>query len=367
MKYLFSTIIIVFVKLSLAQNCTGVTEESLTVIGPYPIDIMYEADGLRDGPDYDGATVYYPTGLTYPRGSIVIVPGFFAEQTDIQEWGPFLASHGIITMTIGTNNLWDQPGDRANALIDGIETLKQENTRADSPLEGIVNIDKFAVAGWSMGGGGAQLAAVLDPSISAVMAFCPWLDPNETPILNHSVPVLIFSGEEDPTAPPAQHANIHYAETPDQTDKVLYEIEGGVHDVANAPTGGNGEVGKLGLAWLHRYLIGNYCYCPVILNDLLYQPSVTSGYSYNINCDLLSLTPDDESKEVNIYPNPTNQYITVDRNYNEEINYSIYSLTGKLALTGALTEMNQQIDLTELNIGVYYVTINSISYRILKM
>ena len=260
MKYFFSIILILFVKISIAQNCSGVTEASLNATGPYTFDYILETDGLRDGPDYNGATVYYPTGLGYPRASIVIVPGFFGTESDIEEWGPYLASHGIITMTIGTNNLWDQPADRATALIDGIETLKQENTRPDSPIFGIVNTEKFAVAGWSMGGGGAQLAAVLDPSIKAVMAFCPWLDPSQTPILNHSSPVLIFSGEDDPTAPPADHANVHYTETPNQTDKLLFEIAGGFHNVANTPTGGDGEIGKIGLAWLQRYLIGNYCY-----------------------------------------------------------------------------------------------------------
>ncbi len=320
MKYLFSLLLVVLVNLAFAQNCGGVTDQSLAAVGPYPIDTLFEVDGLRDGPDYAGATIYYPTGLTYPRASIVIVPGFFATEADIKEWGPFLASHGIITMTIGTNNLWDQPAIRANALIDGIETLKQENTRTDSPLSGMVDTDKFAVAGWSMGGGGAQLAAVLDPSIKAVMAFCPWLDPSTTPILNHSVPVLIFSGEDDPTAPPVDHANVHYAETPNQTEKVLFEIADGLHDVANTPTGANGEVGKLGLAWLQRYLIGNYCYCPLILDDLLDQPTVTSDYSFTINCDLLTASSDAESKKIDIYPNPSNSYITIDRNYGEVVN-----------------------------------------------
>jgi len=34
-------------------------------------------------------------------------------------------------------------------------------------------VSRFAVAGWSMGGGGCLLAALADPSLKCVLAFAP--------------------------------------------------------------------------------------------------------------------------------------------------------------------------------------------------
>ena len=78
--------------------------------------------------------------------------------------------------------------------MDALETLREENTRNASPLLGAIDEDKFAVSGWSMGGGGAQRAAVLDNSIKGVVALCPWLP---SPDLDHDSAVVIFSGQDD--------------------------------------------------------------------------------------------------------------------------------------------------------------------------
>ncbi len=194
-----------FLVTSLAPNmlfaqCEDVTVESITNPGPYEVATLTEADGIRNGPNYLGATVYYPTNATPPYASIAIVPGFSALPLSVSEWGPFYASHGIVTIIIGTNSLFDFPETRAIALIDALETLRQENTRASSPLENNLDVDKFAVSGWSMGGGGAQRAAVLDNTIKGVVGLCPWLP---SPSLNHDSPVVIFSGQDDTVAPPA--------------------------------------------------------------------------------------------------------------------------------------------------------------------
>ncbi|MDG1502771.1 MAG: lipase, partial [Ulvibacter sp.] len=206
------------------SQCEEITIESLSNPGIYNVATLTEADGLRNGPDYFGATVYYPTNGTPPYASIAIVPGFTAGPDSVEAWGPFYASHGIVTIIIGTNSIYDFPEARAEALLDALETLRQENTRNASPLLGAIDEDKFAVSGWSMGGGGAQRAAVLDNSIKGVVALCPWLP---SPDLDHSSPVVIFSGQNDAVAPPGNHANIHYDNTPNSTNKLLFEVENG--------------------------------------------------------------------------------------------------------------------------------------------
>lgn len=279
--YLLALILIVS-NFSFAQQVCNplLTLESITNPGIYNVASLTESDGIRNGPEYSGATVYYPTNGTGPFPIMAIVPGFISPQSSIQAWGPFLASHGIVTMTIGTNSGFDQPPARKDALLDAIVTLKGENTRAGSPLVGQLDTDKVAVGGWSMGGGGAQLAAAADPSIKAVMALCPWLSNASTTTLNHAAPVLIFSAELDIIAPVGSHANIHYDDTPTTTDKLIYEIDNGGHQVANSPAGGEGTIGQIALSWLQYHLLGNDCYCPLVLDT----PSPASKYLTNVIC-----------------------------------------------------------------------------------
>ena len=278
-------LIILNSNLLLAQ-CESVNNNSASETGPYNVESISEEDGMRNGPNYSGATLFYPENAVPPFASIVIVPGYATLESSIQNWGPFFASHGIVTMTIGTNSIFDQPEDRKDALLDALETMRYENSRINSPMYNSIDTNRFALGGWSMGGGGAQLAAVEDPSLKAVIAMCPWLNTLtlSSSDLNHSSPVLIFSGQIDAISPPGVHANVHYDFTPQSTDKLIYEIELASHLIANGPEGGNGEVGRIALSWLKKYLIEDDCYCPLLLDI----PNNASYYMTNVECVELS-------------------------------------------------------------------------------
>jgi dienelactone hydrolase len=288
MKNFILSLLLISMSFQINAQCDEISSTTITNPGTYNVSTLSESDGVRNGPDYSGSTIYYPTGNTSILASIVLVPGFISLESSIMEWGPFLASHGIVTMTIGTNSLFDQPAARSAALLDAIVSLKQENTRVNSPLNGELNTSNIAVGGWSMGGGGAQLAATSDGSIKAVMALCPWLNTGElsNEYLNHEVPTLIFSGEFDGVAPPASHADLHYEYMPENTPKLLYEIASAVHSVANSPSGGNGEVGLVGLSWLKKFLLNEECYCPILLEI----PETSSEYTSNIDCETPTLS-----------------------------------------------------------------------------
>ena len=261
---------------------TEPTIESLAVAGPFDVERLRETDGLRDGPRYRGATIYYPPETTHPLASVVIVPGWGSSERSIQGWGPFFASHGIVTMTIGTNNPpKDFPKDRADALVDAIATLRAENAREESPIFQRLDLSRIAVSGWSMGGGGAQLAAVQNPTLKAAIGLCPWHEPGG--IFNHAVPLLIIGGENDRRAPFNEHGLIHYCTTPSTTPKLLFEVRGAGHWVANGPKGiyrdtGNGDVGRIALAWLKVFLVGDERYRKFLLTE----PESASRFETNI-------------------------------------------------------------------------------------
>ena len=341
-------------------QCENVTLENLTNPGPYEIATLTEADGIRNGPDYAGATIYYPTNGTGPYASIAMVPGFTALPSSIEEWGPFYASHGIVTIIIGTNSLVDLPEARANALLDALETIKQENTRSASPLEGALNTNQLAVSGMSMGGGGAQRAAVLDNSISAVVALCPYLN---SPALNHDVPLLIFSGEEDLVAPPSEHANVHYNSTPNSTDKLLFEVANGNHFVANSPSGSEGVIGQVALSWLKLQLEEKECYCPLLTNNLLLNPPAASNVLQNFECEALGINP--TAQAIGYYPNPTKNTVTF--NITEKILFELFSPLGQSLLKNELTPANNQIDVSAFPTGIYYLRIKNKTMKLIKV
>ena len=340
-------------------QCEDVTIESLSIPGPYSVAALDEEDGIRNGPDYNGATIYYPTNGIPPYASIAIVPGFTAAPSSVEQWGPFYASHGIVTIIIGTNSPIDFPEARAYALIDALETIKQENIRPASPLLGDLNLEQLAVSGWSMGGGGAQRAAVLDDRISGVIALCPYLlNAN----LNHESSLLIFSGENDPTAPPGIHADIHYDSTPNETNKLLFEIDNGNHSVANSPNGGNGIIGKIALTWLKLYVEQNDCYCPLLTENLLASPVEASRIEQSFECELLGINI--MELPIKVYPNPTNNFINL--KIKKDVQYELISTLGQPIFKGTLRGKNKQIDLSKLQNGLYYLNINNQIIKVIK-
>src|SRR5690606_22871344 len=144
-------------------------------------------------PGYAEGTLYWPVDATPPFASVAVVPGFVSVQAQIQEWGPFLASHGIVAMTLGTNSGLDQPPARATALLDALKTIRAENTREGSELKGKLDVNRQAVMGWSMGGGGALLAAERTPELKATISLAGW-----NPGYNYgkvTVPALLFAAK----------------------------------------------------------------------------------------------------------------------------------------------------------------------------
>ncbi|WP_298542365.1 T9SS type A sorting domain-containing protein [uncultured Aquimarina sp.] len=349
-------------------QCNDVTLESITNPGPYNVDTYTESDGLPNSPDYREVTIYYPTNGTPPYPSIAIVPGFTAGPASVRPWGPYYASHGIISIVIGTNDRNAFPDSRANALISALNTLEEENTRSSSPLNGQIDTEKFAVSGHSMGGGGAQRAAVMNSKIKAVVALCPWLPTFNRPSLDHSAPVLIFSGQNDGTAGPSQHANVHYEQTPNETDKLLYEIKNGNHSAANSPTGAQGNVGKLAISWLKSKLDNNSCYCSLINDQLLDNPATASTFETNVSCQTLSVDEIDVNTRLttSIYPNPTNSYVTVESDFAISKSYEIFSLLGEHLASGNITTKKEQIDLSNLKPNIYLLNIDNQIFKILK-
>lgn len=235
------------------------TESVVNNAGPYRVSSygLFQKGDVRDGPQYADFDIYYPEGATPPFSLVAIVPGFVSSRSWVGDWAPFLASHGMASILIDTNWLTDDPDARKAALLDALISLKGENTRAGSPLQGKLDTSRAAVVGWSMGGGGALLAAAEDPSLKAAVGICPW---NLLSFVYSGVrvPSMLFGGDSDILA--GGMPNDFYRAIPATTPKVLFDLAGGDHWYANTPSGHWNAVGRFGLSFLKVFLEGDERY-----------------------------------------------------------------------------------------------------------
>jgi dienelactone hydrolase len=236
-----------------------------------------QASGYRQG------TIYHPTNVTGPFAAVAVVPGYVSYQSSINWWGPRLASHGFVVITIDTNSIYDQPSSRATQLMAALNQLKTFSNTSSHPIYRKVDPNRLGVMGWSMGGGGSLIAADNNPSLKAAIPFAPWND--STNFSGVSVPTLIIACESDSTAPVSSHASPFYNSIPTSTEKAYLEINNGSHSCANTGNSNAGLIGKYGVSWMKRFMDNDTRYSPYLCGspheaDL----SLTAISEYRENC-----------------------------------------------------------------------------------
>lgn len=241
------------------------TVEALSGDGPYDVS-TYAA--VPEVPEFADATIYHPTDAPGPLAGVAVAPGYTEEQRHVAWLGPRLASHGYVVLTLDTNDPEDDPAARAEALIAAVRLLKSEHARRGSPLFGRLDADRMAVAGHSMGGGGALLAADRHPDeVRAVIPVTPWLP--EGDFRNVEDPTLVIAGSADGIAAVDEHAWPHFRSIPESTPKVYLEIDGGGHFIADSERGEDlATVGRYVLAWLGLHLSEDERYRDVLHGEV---------------------------------------------------------------------------------------------------
>ena len=260
----------------------ALTAEALTRNGAYPVQSY--AVTLPAGAIYAAGTVYYPSDGKPPFGGIAICPGFRETQAEIDWWGPRLASHGFVVLTIDVKDRKGLPAARSEPLMAALETLRAENSQQNGALFGKVDPRRLAVMGHSMGGGAALIVAEAHGTeLKAAIPFMPWCrDPKAFPKI--IVPTLIIAGENDKLAAASRHARVFYASIPASTQKMYLEIKGGHHGVANGSAdgtftrlsriegGGTEEqrqiISRYVVSWLKLYIDGDERYRQFIYQEL---------------------------------------------------------------------------------------------------
>jgi dienelactone hydrolase len=215
-----------------------------------------QASGYRQG------TIYHPTNVAGPFAAVAVVPGYLAYQSSINWWGPRLASHGFVVITIDTNSTGDRPASRATQLMAALNQLVTFSNTSSHPIYRKVDPDRLGVMGWSMGGGGTLIAADNNPQLKAAIPFAPWND--STNFSGVSVPTLIIACESDSTAPVSSHASPFYNSIPTSTKKAYLEINNGSHSCAGSSSSNKPMIGKYGVSWMKRFMDNDTRYNPYL-------------------------------------------------------------------------------------------------------
>ena len=233
--------------------------------GPNPTLSLVEADrgpfsvrssrvsGLVSG--FGGGTIHYPTNTTGTMAAVVVIPGYISAESSIEWWGPKLASHGFVVMTIDTNTGFDQPPSRARQINSALDYLVDQNTERNGEVEGMIDTDRLGVIGWSMGGGGT-LRVATEGRIKAAIPLAPW-DTSSWQFRNVQAPTMIIACESDIVAPVGSHASPFYNRLPGDINKAFVELDGGNHYCGNggASFGQYDTVlSRLGVSWMKRHL-----------------------------------------------------------------------------------------------------------------
>lgn len=193
-------------------------------------------------PGFGSATVYYPTSTAQTYGGIAISPGYTAYQSSIAWYGPRLASHGFVVITINTNSIYDDPSERATQLLAALDWLT-----TDWSGRARVDRNRLAVMGHSMGGGGSLEAAARRPSLQAAVPLTPW---HTDKTWSTSTPVMIFGADGDSVAPVSTHAEPLYSNLV-TSEKAYLELNNADHFTPNST---NSTISAYALSWLKRWV-----------------------------------------------------------------------------------------------------------------
>lgn len=257
-------------KFSLALSAAALAWSAQAQIGPAPTEASLVAAAgpfatastkVATPNGYGSGTVWYPTaGGQY--GVVAVAPGFTESESAINWWGPRLASHGYVVVTMGTKTVLDQPesrGKQLKAAIDQVVSLA-----ASGPFAGKVDGSKRAVAGHSMGGGGTLAAARDNPSYKVALPLAPWHTIKSW--AGVKVPTMIIACESDIIAPVRSHAKRFYDELPATTPKGFLEIAGANHFCVNSSTSAANKAinGKIAVSMLKVYMDNDSRYLPFL-------------------------------------------------------------------------------------------------------
>ena len=240
------------------------TVQSLeAVAGPYAVGSA--TVGSPSG--YGAGTVFYPTVRTDGQfGVVVLAPGFLAVQGYYKWLAERVASHGFVVVTVNFNSVFDQPDARGIQMGKALQQVVTLSKTSTAPYSGVIDTNRQAVMGHSMGGGGTLAAARDNPALKAAVALAPWHTTKDWSTVQ--VPTLVISDEKDIIATNSAHSNPFYASFNASLPSAKIELLGADHlcGIQSSAEKCKTSLAKYAVAWLKRFVDGDARYTQFLKN-----------------------------------------------------------------------------------------------------
>ncbi len=260
--------------------------------------------------------------------------------------------------------------------------IKTQNTSSTSVFYQHVSSES-AIMGHSMGGGCSFLACENNSDVTALIVFAP----AETDVsaitaaTGITIPALVFSGENDGVAPPADN-HIPMYNNLASSCKTFVNILGGGHcyyalsnwacDFGEStsspqPTITRTQQQQVVFNLLIPYLNNMLKNDPAAGDTFLYRLQNNSAITYQRDC--LTAISSEKTEEKYLFPNPAEDVVYISDKFTPPFTITIYNSCGKMMRQ--TEETSQSIDLSALKPGIYYFNVfdkdNTVILRIIKM
>lgn len=162
--------------------------------------------------------------------------------------GVFTASH--------SGNPFVAPSKWKDSFAYGVERMKEENSRASSPLFDKLDLNNINIIGHSMGGGGALYFAdsSADKSIKSAIALAPFEFSITKPGEKNTIPTLVCSGVFDIVAPLNMGRSFYYA-IDENSEKCFLNFSGANHLSFEWLISNNHLIAGFIIEWLRIYAL----------------------------------------------------------------------------------------------------------------
>ena len=308
-------------------------------------------------------SVWYPEALdtTYP--AVVFAHGFVMGPSDYQGLAQGLVEAGYVFVSLGTEQGFS-PDHAAYGLDLAFVATQVATNSLGGVLAGFFN-GRVAIAGHSMGGGAAWLAAEANPPVDAIIGLAPAETNPSAVAAGESIytPTMVVSGTDDAVTPPAtQHEPIYEAAVNSPCRAFVSIPDGGHCGYADPGTLCDfGELGFQGLSHAEQLALSVSVVVPWLDAfvrddpsglDALEQAAALSGLGLTLSCALKVETPVLETLEV-FYQDPPSG-LTLHNTTNHPVRATLWSVHGQQAAQRTLEPAVQWTP--SVTKGLYVVT-----------
>ena len=332
---------------------------------------------------YDGSSAVPLVLNFHGYGSNATQQMFYGDFRDIADTEGFLLVHPEGTLSNG-NQFWNVgfPGTTSSTIDDVgfTEALIDELANLYT-----INLDRVYATGMSNGGFMSfLLACQLSEKIAAIASVTGsmTLDTYANCSAQHPTPVLQIHGTNDSVVP--YDGNITWIQS--IVDVISYWVNYNICETNPIittfpdldPSDGSTVEhivytgGVNGVTTEHMKVLGgghtwpgSAINLPETNQDINASNEIWEFFSrFDINGSLS--VNEFENRQVIIYPNPTSSKINLSLSFSEELNYELFSSTGKQLMNGTIKSSYQEINLSHLKPNIYFLKLGNQVFKILK-